>query len=170
MPRIKLTQRADGFYRCKYHGKEFYGKTQAEALKMRDEYADAEKAGYNHSWDETVFLDYAAEWLNVYRSDCCTSQKKIYLGMVKYAADVLKRKYIRDITSTDLQALCNTLSMYSPSYVSKFMIIMRGIFRSAVADGALIRNPMETVKRPKTKPAEGHRTLEPWERNLIRRT
>ena len=38
MPRQKLTKRADGTYRCKYHGKEFYGKTQAEAFKARDAY------------------------------------------------------------------------------------------------------------------------------------
>ena len=38
MPRQKLTQRSDGYFRVKYHGKEFYGKTQAEAMKARDDY------------------------------------------------------------------------------------------------------------------------------------
>ena len=44
--------------------------------------------------------------------------------------------------------------------------MIRGIFRTAVAEGALIRNPMELVKRPKCKKTEGHWALEPWERDL----
>ncbi len=39
MPRQKLTKRADGRYACKYDNRFFYGKTAAEALRKRDEYA-----------------------------------------------------------------------------------------------------------------------------------
>lgn len=35
MPRQKLTQRTDGYFKVKYHDKQFYGKTQAEAMKAR---------------------------------------------------------------------------------------------------------------------------------------
>ena len=45
-----------------------------------------------------------------------------------------------------------------------------GIFRNAVSNGALIRNPMAGVQRPKCKKTGGHRCLEPWERALIRST
>lgn len=43
MPRQKLTQRTDGYFKVKYHDKQFYGKTQAEAMKARDAY-QAERA------------------------------------------------------------------------------------------------------------------------------
>ena len=64
----------------------------------------------------------------------------------------------------------NKLSCYSSSYVSKFASLMNGIFRNAVSNGALIRNPMAGVQRPKCKKTGGHRCLEPWERALIRST
>lgn len=38
-----LAQRADGRYRCKYKGLEFYGSTEDEALQARDEYKKLEK-------------------------------------------------------------------------------------------------------------------------------
>lgn len=77
---------------------------------------------------------------------------------------------MKNITVTDLQTVCNTLSVYSTSYVSKFMTTMRGIFKTAEAEGAMLRNPMEIVKRPKCKKTEGHRTFEVWERDLITST
>ena len=48
MPRPKkqrLKQRADGRYRCRYHGQDFYGATEAEALAAREEYKRQEQAG-----------------------------------------------------------------------------------------------------------------------------
>lgn len=45
MPRQKLTQRTDGYFKVKYHDKQFYGKTQAEAMKARDAYKQKEQMG-----------------------------------------------------------------------------------------------------------------------------
>ena len=59
---------------------------------------------------------------------------------------------------------------YSTSYIGKFMTTLRGIFRTAFAEGILLRNPMEIVKAPKTKKCEGHRALFQWERDLICQT
>ena len=57
MPRQKLTQRNDGYFKCKYHGKQFYGKTQAEAFRLRDEYIAAEKAGIDHAKRDISFVN-----------------------------------------------------------------------------------------------------------------
>ncbi len=64
----------------------------------------------------------------------------------------------------------NLLTAYSSSYVSKFMTTLRGVFRTATAEGAVFRNPMELVKRPRCKKTEGHRAFEGWERELITST
>lgn len=170
MPRQKLTKRDDGRFKCKYNGKQFYGKTQAEAVKRRDEWIRAEKLGFNHSTDNTTFLSYGMLWLSVYRTECSVSQQKQYANMITYAAQRIQKPFIKDMTATDLQALFNTLTLYSTSYVNKFMATMRGIFRTAVSDGAILRNPMESVKRPKTKKTKGHRALEAWERSLVATT
>lgn len=90
--------------------------------------------------------------------------------MAQYAAQFLRNRNMKNITATDLQALCNSLSGYSPSHVAKFMSLMRGIFKTATAEGAILRNPMELVTRPKCKKCVGHRALEPWERSLVTST
>lgn len=170
MPRQKLTQRTDGYFKVKYHDKQFYGKTQPEAMKARDAYKQKEQMGLSHDLEGITFLDYALNWLEIYRSDCSVPLQKQYASMIRFAADHTRKRFICDINANDLQAIFNKLSCYSSSYVSKFASLMNGIFRNAVSNGALIRNPMAGVQRPKCKKTGGHRCLEPWERALIRST
>ena len=170
MPRQILTKRNDGRYKCKYGGKQFYGKTQAEALKKRDEWIQAEKKGLNHKTDGITFRDYAMSWIRAYRADAGTPQQKQYISMMEAFADYMPDKSMREITAMDIQNFCNLLTGYSNSYISKFMTTIRGVFKSAYADGILLRNPLDNVIRPKGKKTEGHRPLEIWERNLVAAT
>lgn len=170
MSQKKLTKRADGRYKVSYGAKQFYGKTKAEAIKKRDEYIASENIGLNLDFAEMTFLDYGINWLRVYRTECGVSQQKQYAKMVEFTANALRNKPMRNVTVTDMQGVCNRLSVYSSSHVAKYMSMIRGIFKTAVAEGALIRNPMELVKRPKCKKTEGHRALEPWERDLVSST
>lgn len=170
MPRQTLTKREDGRYKCKYGSKQFYGRTQAEALKKRDAWILAEQAGLNHQADGTSFREYALNWVRVYRADAGAPQQKQYMNMMEAFADHLPKKAMKDITATDIQSFCNLLTTYSNSYISKFMTTLRGVFKSAFADGILLRNPLDNVIRPKGKKTEGHRPLEIWERNLVAAT
>ncbi|MDO4484724.1 MAG: site-specific integrase [Clostridia bacterium] len=170
MSQKRLTKRADGRYKVNYGGKQFYGKTKAEAVKKRDEYIASENIGLDLNFAEMTFLDYGLKWLRVYRSECGISQQKQYIKMVEFTANTLHNKHMRNITVTDMQGICNSLSVYSASHVAKYMSMVRGIFKTAVAEGALIRNPMDLVKRPKCKKTEGHRALDPWERDLVAAT
>lgn len=168
MPRQKLTKRADGYFKCKYHGKQFYGKTQAEALRLRDEYMAQEKMGLDHSQDKVDFHTYALNWVKLYRNDCSAAQQKQYIGLVEFVAENLPaRKMMKDITTDDIQRIVNTLSSYSNSYINKLTNTLRGIFSTAVANGMMLRNPMDGLKKVQGKKCEGHRPLEQWERELI---
>ena len=167
MPRQTLTKREDGRYKCKYGNKQFYGRTQAEALKKREEWIQAEKAGLDHKKDGTSFREYALNWVKVYRTEAGIPQQKQYMSMMESFADQMKTKKFQDITATDIQKFCNQLTVYSNSHISKFMTTLRGVFKSAYADGILLRNPLDNVIRPKGKETEGHRALEVWERNLV---
>lgn len=170
MSQRKLTKRADGRYKVNYGARQFYGKTKAEAIKKRDDYIASENIGLNLDYAEMIFRDYGLNWVRVYRTECGVSQQKQYAKMVEFTSDILRNKPMRHITVTDMQGICNRLSVYSASHVAKYMSMVRGIFRTAVAEGALIRNPMELVKRPKCKKTEGHRALESWERDLVAAT
>ena len=167
MSRNQLAQRSDGRFKVNYKDKQFYGKTKNEALRKREEYVALENAGIDYNCCDTPFTEYGLRWLETYRVDCDSRQQQQYAGMIRYAGEKLKDKPMRRITVTDMQSVTNTLSVYSVSYVNKFMTTMRGIFRTAFAEGAILRNPMDLVKRPKCKKTEGHRTLEEWERDLI---
>jgi len=89
--------------------------------------------------------------------------------MSEYCAERLP-KMMKDITVQDMQMVCNSLTHYSSSHVNKFMTTFRGIFATATAEGVIPRNPMDAIRKPKCKATEGHRALEPWERDLVRST
>ena len=170
MSQKKLVKRADGRYKVCYGDRQFYGKTKAEAMQKRDDYVANECKGLNLDLSECTFLDYGMRWVQVYRAECGDSQRKQYENMVQFMDEHLRVKQLRYITVTDVQWVVNKLSVYSTSHVNKFMTTMRGIFKTAVAEGAMLRDPMELVKRPKCKKTEGHRAFELWERDLITST
>ena len=167
MPKIKYTKRDDGRYKCKYGDKQFYGHTLVEAMKKRDAWIQAEKSGLIHQAEGIGFREYALNWVHVYRAQAGAPQQKQYLNMMESFADFLPHKAIKDINATDIQSFCNHLSVYSTSYINKFMTTIRGVFKSAYAEGVILRNPVDSVIRPKGKKCEGHRPLETWERNLV---
>ena len=166
MPHQKLIQRPDGRYACRYNGKYFYGKTPTEAMRKRDQYVKECTLGYNPDFTEVAFLDYALEWLKVYRTECNKKLQNQYRNMIHYAANALPKRILRAINATDIQRLFNSLSGRSKSYISKFCTTIRGIFRAAVQDGVIIRSPAELAQPPKGTEGE-HRCLKDWEQKLV---
>ena len=65
MPRQIISQRNDGRFKCKYKDKQFYGKTQEEAFKKRDEWILKEKQGFNHEKDGSLFINYGKQFVDV---------------------------------------------------------------------------------------------------------
>lgn len=170
MPQKKMNRRADGYYKFTYKGKQFYGKTQKEARAKRDAYIAEEQAGIDVlTHEKSEFLKYSLHWIEVFRVECNPRQIFQYKHLVELVAPKFPI-HMKDITMQDVQKMLNSMSCYSPSYVSKCMTTLRGIFSTAVAEGVITKNPMEAAKRPKTKKVEGHRALEQWERDLVRST
>lgn len=169
MPRQKLIERSDGRYACKYNGKFFYGKTPEEAKAKRQNYINDLGLGYNPDMSTITFLEYGYDWLDAYRSSCNTKQRRQYENIIQDAARAMKKSYIRTITATDIQKLYNTLNGMSKSYIDKYRTTIRGIFRAAVQDGIIVRNPAELAQTPKGTAGE-HRYLDPWEQDLIVQT
>lgn len=86
--------------------KQFYGRTQAEALKSGMP-GFWPKTGLNHQTDNIVFRDYAMNWIRVYRADAGAPQQKQYMNMMEAFADYLPKKSMREITAMDIQNFCN---------------------------------------------------------------
>ena len=169
MPRQTQTERKDGRYQARFGDKYFYGKTRTEANQKRRDYVREYDQGLNPDLSDTIFLDYALGWRQAFRAECNTKMQHQYDNIIIYAAETLGKKYIRQILASDIKRLYNTLIGKSQSYIHKFRTTIRGIFKSAVQDGILVRSPAEDIKPPKVK-ANQHRCLEPWEQKLVANT
>lgn len=145
MPRPKkqrLKQRADGRYCCKYHGIQFMGATEDEALAARAEYKRQEEAGELAMQYGLTVAEYAEKWLpraKVHVSDQTYAESAALLEKLTTAiggkrfADV-RPSDIKDIYSTAFRGL-------SDSYIKAGAQLYRALFSAAVEDGLCKVNP-----------------------------
>lgn len=114
-------------------------------------------------------MKYSREWLDTYRTECNPKAKRQYETALICFGKAVKKKFIKDITASDVQRVYNSLAGKSESYIHKFAMTINAVFKSAYQDGIIQRNPAEKTKPPKGQTGE-HRVLEPWERKLITST
>lgn len=169
MPRQSLKQRTDGRYACKYKGKFFYGQTQSEALAAREAYKRQEEKGLRKSYADMTFLEYSSLWIKVYKTDVTQKTHNQIACCLEAAGEHLGTLKMMDITATDVKAAFNAKIGMSKSYLKKYTQAISGVFRAAVNDGAVLKNPCDGLKRP-TGTEGTHRALEKWERKLIVQT
>ena len=62
----KLKRRADGRYCCRWHDKQFMGRTEEEALNAREAYKRAILSGLKPS--DLPFSAYAEKWLKTHKN------------------------------------------------------------------------------------------------------
>ena len=62
----KLKRRADGRYCCRWHGKQFMGRTEEEALNAREAYKRLVLSGLKPS--DMPFSAYAEKWLKTHKN------------------------------------------------------------------------------------------------------
>ena len=105
MPRATLAERKDKRYRCKYKGKEFYGKSQTEAFAKREAYIDLLKQGLRFDSGNMTVLEYSAKWLPTHRSDV---KKRTYNTYAHYL-DVANEIIVFYHSTTSKNALVNKL-------------------------------------------------------------
>lgn len=166
MPRQTLKKRPDGRYVCTYHGKFFYGYTQAEALSAREAYKRDEEAGLHNNERSTVG-GYASYWLPIYKAQASTAAYRQYAAYLNaFAEFVDAQKPLSKLTKSDVAAFYTTLNGRSKSYIDKTRNTIKAMLNDAVADGYIRVNPAMTAKPPKG--TEGtHRRLEDWEIVLV---
>ncbi len=171
MPRAKkqqLTQRADGRYRCKYKGQEFYGATSDEALAAREEYITAMKMGDVYRSSVTV-AEYALKWLprahpsvseSTYRSLAIHLEKLIKRIGREWMRNVLPSQ-IKEVFTEEYRGLSN-------SYIRGAHQLYCALFDAAVADRICRFNPArEKSAQPHKGTVGSHRAITDQEREWI---
>lgn len=151
----KLKKRSDGRYRCKYHGKQFYGKTPEEAHSLMEEYKRDEQAGIIR---RSTVTDYAIPWLKRSYPDVADST---YAGLaihLQHLVDEIGNKKISDVKPSDIKGVyAIKYKGLSGSYIRSAKQLYCSLFDSAVADGLCRFNP---ARDKSAKPQKGKKTKE----------
>lgn len=169
MPRQSIKQRADGRYRVKYKGRDFYGATQSEAIEKREAYKREIALGLKEEALGVTFQDYASRWIVTFKTDCSRKTYNQYALIINNACASFGGLRLRDITTSDIKEWYNKHSGKSKSFIHKYCSTINSIFESAVHDGAILRNPCFFAVRPSG--TEGtHRIITAEERDLIHRS
>lgn len=171
MPRAKkqqLLQRADGRYRCKYKGIEFYGYSSDEALAARDEYKRQEAAGQLAAVLPVTLQQYALKWLPLHKGNVSAKCYNDYAKQLEKLLSVCGSRPLSSITVDDAAAVWQLFSGMSASLIHRARMLYISLFDTAIENDLIRKNPF-TAKhaQPPKAPAGSHRALNPEEIALI---
>lgn len=167
MPRQSLKKRADGRYRVKYLDRYFYGKTQAEAIRAREEYKQAQRDGLQAHCPSVSA--YALEWLPAHKKTVAVRTYNAYAGHLDTLCAMYGGYLLSQITPTMIKNIYSEKYVgKSDSHIKKAKMIFAAMFDSAVADGYIRSNPARDKTAKPHKGTEGsHRALTPDEDAIL---
>ena len=163
-----LTQRKDGRYVAVYHGIQFMGKTEDEALEARKAYKRAEESSMKQS---VTVEEYSLKWLPIAHPQS-TISAGTYTGLkghLKKLIRVIGSEYLCDITPLQIKRVYSEeYGGLSASYIRSGRQLFCGLFDAAVSEGYLRTNPARDKNaKPHQGTFEGHRAITAQERKWI---
>lgn len=165
MAKPKLKQRADGRYKCKFQGKQFYGRTMQEAMQKRDDYKAAVKRGMNPT--NITVESFASSWLPDAKSEVSVKTYNDNANFLEKLCTVIGEKRLIDVKPSDIKKVYSRkFSGMSDSYIKHAKCAYVSMFDAAVSDGLILTNPCRKVK-PHTGTEGSHRAITPIERGWI---
>ena len=166
----KNKQRADGLYRAWYKGKQFYGKTDAEAKAKRDAYKYECEHGIEQQKPISVF-DLADEWLPVAKANVAKRTYNQYASLMERMADIIGEKLVKAVSPADIKLVWTSFVGQSQSQIKKAKSLYHSFFQYALENGYCKFNPMlSESSKPHIGTKGSHRSLEQWEIDLIENT
>lgn len=141
----------------------FYGDTLRAAKAKRKAWQESQDKPAPDT-AKTV-SEWVEEWLEVYATGGYSMQQS-HESQLKILTKALGAKPISEVLPADIQRLAKACAKYSKSYVTKLRRDIHGVFKAALENGIILKNPCDTVKWDHS--GEGtHRALDQWERDLI---
>lgn len=174
MPRPKkqkLKRRKDGRYCCRYHGMQFMGNSEDEALEAREAYKRAEAVGAVIRSAQMTVSEYADYWLSVHKKSVKASTFNGYTSILSNAITPIADRQLDTLNSDDIAETYAALTGKSASYIHKAQNLIRAMLDSATDAQYIYKNPARasSVTVPKGKRGT-HRAISKAERNLIDHT
>ena len=171
MPRQKkqrLKRRKDGRYCCVYHGVQFMGNTDEEALAKREEYKRQEQLDELIRENPTVG-QFAERWLKNRSAGIRMATHNAMVTHLKKLCDEIGDLYVREVKPSDIKKVYTTrYTDFSENYIQHAKSLFAALFTSAVDDGIIAVNPALAGGAAPHKGVRGsHRAITAEERNLI---
>ena len=165
--RQRLKRRKDGRYCAVYHGIQFMGLTEDEALAKRDEYKRREAAGIHQQTDPTV-QEYALRWLPLHKATVSVKCYNDYAKQLEALCAVIGEKKLSAVTVDDAAAVWQHYAGYSASTVKRSRMLFIALFDTAIENDLCRKNPFRArFAQPPKAPAGSHRALTEEEISLI---
>lgn len=169
MPRGRrphLKKRADGRYRLKYQGKEFYAYSEDEVYDLMDEYVASQAT---RPLTKRTVSEYAIPWLKRTFPDVKSQTKKNLAIHLQHLIDDIGGMDLFSVLPSDVkQVYANHYSGLSNSYIRSAKQLYCSLFDAALADGLTRFNPArDKTANPHRGKAKKERVLSPDERQWI---
>ena len=163
---MKLKKRKDGRYACRFHGNWFYGRTEAEALRAREDFKEAQRRGRLRSF---FVAEYAEAWLKRSRPDVAPTTMTGLRKHIEKLCAVCGNLPVADVLPSDIKTVYSTqYSGLSASYIKAGKQLFSALFDAAVSDGLILSNPArDRSARPHKGATGGHRAITEQERKWI---
>ena len=169
------TKQSSGLYRTKvkigvdHDGKDIVkwvsGKTKKELEEAKREVIAYYIDGTGLA-DDRLFGEYAVEWFKIRKEPFCSaSTRNCYRSIInKHLLPQFGLRNLRAIKPIELQAYLNTFTGQSSTQITMIASTLDNIFRCAVQDRLVEKNPAEWLQKPETKRTAEKRALTDEER------
>lgn len=142
--RLSFGTDADGNRIRKY----FYYDTKAELNRQVEEF----KKKIKISEGGLNFKDYAERWLNTYKSNRQPSTYNMYRHYIDMVEGIHDSP-LYAISTTDIQEIVNS-HKENPRTCSLISLTLKAVFRKALDEGKIERNPVNGIELPKYRASE----------------
>lgn len=163
--RQHLAKRPDGRYLCRYKGICFYGDTEREALKAREEYKNTAK---HLSREPMTVATYAAKWLPLHKHGVSKKTYNDYAKQIDALNAAIGTIQISKVTVDDAMSVYAHYDGYSDSTIQRARMLFIDLFDAAIENDLCIKNPFRSKQAQPDKGTEGsHRALTYEEDRII---
>ena len=167
-----MKKRSDGRYQKKItlsdgRQKHVYGRTPAEVNKKALEALKADEAGIIFG-DKTTVGEWTTEWFSTYKQGLREHTLMGYRNAYNnHIYELLADIPLKNVRPTHIQQVMNGVSTYSEDLQRKVLNTMRQIFRTAIQNGLIARDPCEGIKITPHASDERLKTLSPEQQHIL---
>lgn len=123
-------------------------------------------SGRNLLDEDVYFGDYAKLWLETYKANRGINTRKMYEHLIRCQFASISDLKVREIRASHLQALINEFSA-TPRTCEQIRLTLRQIFKQAIADDIIQKNPAASLELPRHIKKE-KRALTPDEKAAVK--